>query len=200
LKTFSQYIEESIHYFDVDKTLMNTDATRVHVLDNKGNRVRSLDPQEFNHHKLEPGQKYDFSEFKSADAFNTAKPIRKMLAKLKAIHKNGGKAEILTARSDFDDPEKFSNKWKSYGVDISKGKVHVRRAGNLDLPTPEAKAKIVSDAIKRDGHTEVHLYDDHKPNIDAFLKLKQQHPNVKFYGHHVVHGEDGSVKLHKYKA
>jgi len=202
MKTFSEYLltEKSIHYFDVDKTLMHTDATKVHVNDPSGKRVASLDPQEYNHHTLPAGHSYDYSEFRSAKNFEKAKPIRKVLAKMKAIHKNGGKTEILTARSDFDDKHAFAKTWKKYGVDISPGKTHVRRAGNIPLPTPEAKAKVISDAIKKDGHKEVHLYDDHKPNIDAMLALKKEHPDVSFHGHHVEHQPDGEVKLTHYKA
>lgn len=202
MKSFSEFLNEnnSIHYFDVDKTLMHTDATKVHVKDPSGKRVASLDPQQYNHHTLPAGHSYDYSEFKSAKNFETAKPIRKVLAKMKAIHKNGGKTEILTARADFDDKDKFAKKWKSYGVDISAGNTHVRRAGNISLPTHEAKAKIISDAIKKNGHKEVHLYDDHKPNIDAMLALKKEHPDVTFHGHHVIHNDNGSVTMKHYKA
>jgi len=201
MKTFLRFLNESeIHYFDVDKTLMHTDSTKVHVKDAEGNHVESLDPQEFNHHKLKSGHSYDFSEFKSADKFKKAKPIRSMMSKMRKLHKSGKTTEILTARSDFDNQKKFAQKWKRHGVDISKGKIHVRRAGNLEgMPTHEAKAKIISDAIKKHGHKVVHLYDDHKANIDAMLALKKEHPDVEFHGHHVQH-VNGRVKVTHYKA
>jgi len=201
MKSFISYLGESeIHYFDVDKTLMHTDATKVHVKDAEGNHVESLDPQEFNHHKLKAGHSYDFSEFKSADKFKKAKPIRSMMKRMRDLHKSGKNVEILTARSDFDDQKKFAQKWQKHGVDISKGKVHVRRAGNIEnTPTHEAKAKIISDAIKKHGHKVVHLYDDHKANIDAMLALKKDHPDVEFHGHHVQH-VNGKVKITHYKA
>jgi hypothetical protein len=199
---FRQFVaESSIHYFDVDKTLMDTGSTKVHVRDPQGSVVQSLDPQEYNSHKLPPGHKYDYSEFASSDKFaKSAKPIRKVLAKMKAIRKNGGKTEILTARADFDDKEKFANKWRSLGVDIGVGGTHVRRAGNINLPTHEAKAKIISDAITQHGYKKVHLYDDHKANIDATLALKEKHPDVEFHGHHVEHQPDGSIRITHYKA
>ena len=205
MKTFSEFFlneSNSIHYFDVDDTLMKTSNanTKVHVKDENGKRVASLNSGEYNSHKLQPGHSYDYSEFKSSDNFaKNAKPIRKVLAKMKAIHKNGGKTEILTARSDFDDKDKFAKKGKSYGVDISPGQTHVRRAGNIAMPTPEAKAKVISDAIKKNGHKEVHLYDDHKPNIDAMMALKKEHPDVTFHGHHVIHNDNGTVTLKHYK-
>ena len=201
MKRFNEYIaENSVHFFDVDKTLMDTGNTHVHVKDEHGNTVEKLDPQEYNHHKLKPGHSYDFHEFGSSEKFaKSAKPIRKVLAKMNAIKKNGGKTEILTARADFDDKDKFAKKWKSFGVDIGPGQTHVRRAGNIKLPTHEAKAKIISDQIKKNGYKKVHLYDDHMPNIQAMLDLKKDHPDVEFHGHHVKHGPDG-VTMDHYKA
>jgi hypothetical protein len=200
MKSFSQYIiEKSIHYFDWDDTLSKpSDSVRVHVKDSTGKVVHSLKTHEFNDHKLEPGHHYDFNDFKSTKKFSV-KPIRKMVNRLKAIHKNGGKAEILTARSDFDDKHKFASKIKSgSGIDIRK--VHVRRAGNLGLPAHEAKAKIISAAIKKHGYKSVHLYDDSKHNINSMLELKKHHPDVSFHGHHVEHNDDGSIKVTHYKA
>lgn len=201
MQSFKSYLSEnSIHYFDVDKTLMHADDAHVHVHDESGKRVESLNAQQFNHHELKPGHSYDYSEFRSSKIFKKAKPIRPMMRKLKALHKSGETVNILTARSDFDDKKKFAQKWARHGVDIRAGKIHVRRAGNLNMSTHDAKAKIISDAIRKHGHKEVHLYDDHKPNIDAMLALKKEHPDVQFHGHHVQHGPDGKIKVTHYKA
>lgn len=200
MKSFRSYLSENIHYFDVDDTLMHTSGSnvRVHVKDKTGKTVRSLDSSQYNNDKLQPDESYDYSEFKSAQKFaQGAKPISKMLSKMKAIHKNGGKVEILTARSDFDDKKKFADKWKSYGVDINQ--IHVRRAGNISGKPAEAKAKIISDAINKNGHKKVELYDDSIDNINAMLALKKQHPDVEFHGHHVKHGADGKISVTHYK-
>lgn len=200
MKSFSEYlIEKSIHYFDWDDTLSKpSDSVRVRVRDSQGNVVQHLKTHEFNDHKLEHGHSYDFDDFKSTKKFSV-KPIKKMVNKLKAIHRNGGKTEILTARSDFDDKHKFASKIKSgSGIDIKK--VHVRRAGNIGGPPHMAKAKIISAAIKKHGYDTVHLYDDSIHNINSMLELKKKHPNVTFHGHHVEHNSDGSIKVTHYKA
>lgn len=188
--SFSQFLrEKSIHYFDVDDTLSHTpDSVRVHVKDKTGNRVKSLTTQEFNSHKLKSGQTYDFSDFTSSDLFKVT-PVKPMLAKMKAIHNNGGKVEILTARSDFDDQKKFADKWKAVGVDIDK--VHVRRAGNLRMQPDQAKAIMIAKAITEHGYKAIYLYDDSMKNIQAMLRLKKRFPNVKFKGFHVVHTKKG---------
>lgn len=194
MESFGEFLNEhSIHYFDVDETLFHhprdESGVRVHVRDAEGKHVRSLTNTEYNTHKLEPGHAYDYSEFKSSKRFGeTAKPIRKTIAKLKAIKKNGGHTELLTARQDMDDKETFAKHFHKYGIDINK--VHVRRAGNTPGPPAEAKGKIVSGAIEKHGYKNVHLYDDNKQNLDHFLSLKNKHPGTTFHAHHVDFDHD----------
>lgn len=201
---FSQLIVESakpdsktLHAFDMDETLFAHDhhKLRVHVLDNSGNRVRTLTNQEFNSHQLPPGHKYDFSEFRSSDVFTqSAKPIRQMIAKLKAIQKNGGKTAIVTARSDLDDQPKFARHMGKYGIDIDK--THVYRAGNTEGKPADTKAAVISGLIQQHGHNKIHLYDDSVDNLNGFLKLKKLHPEVEFHAHHVQHDpETGKVTV-----
>ena len=52
---------KTLHVYDFDDTLVKTE-TSVYVVDNKGNK-RALSSHEFATHKLQPGEKYDFSEF-----------------------------------------------------------------------------------------------------------------------------------------
>jgi hypothetical protein len=203
---FNQFITEkkdpdsdTLHAFDIDETLFAHDHNklRVHVVDQNGNRVQSLSNQDFNTHKLSPGQRYDFSEFRSSETFTkSASPIRKMIAKLKAIHRNNKNVEMLTARSDLDDQPKFARHMKKFGLDIDND-IHVRRAGNLEGMKPaESKARVISDLIKKNGYRKIHLYDDSIDNIRGMLRLKAEHPDVEFHGHHVQHDpETGEVSL-----
>lgn len=205
MKTFSQFLKEeqerkdptskTAHWFDIDDTLFHHDpeGLRIHVLDPHGNRVRTLTSSEFNTHSLPDSHNYDFREFRSSDAFGQhARPIRKMIAKLKAIHKNNKNVEILTARSDLDDKDKFAHHMSKYGIDTKE--VHVRRAGNLPLKPAEAKAAIVHDLINKHGYNKVHLYDDSLDNLNKFIRLKKDHPEVEFNAHHVQHDpETGNV-------
>ena len=202
---FAEFITEdktkpdskTLHAFDMDETLFAHDnnALRVHVLDQNGRRAQSLTNQEFNTHKLAPGHKYDFSEFRSSNVFTkSAHPIRKMIAKLKAIQKNGGKTAIVTARADLDDQPKFARHMGKYGIDIDK--THVHRAGNMEGKPADTKATLISGLISQNGHNKVHLYDDSVDNLKGFLKLSKQHPDVEFHAHHVQHDpETGNVNI-----
>jgi len=208
---FSNFLSEednarkTKHYFDIDETLFAHDHSklRVHVKDPSGNRVRTLTNQEFNSYQLPEGHNYDFSEFRSSDVFGqSASPIRSMIAKMKAIKKNGGNVEMLTARGDLDDKNKFAGHMKKYGIDITPGSgIHVRRAGNVQGKPADTKAAHVSAAIQKEGLSEVHLYDDSIDNINGLLKLKSKHPDVTFHGHHVQHDpETGGVNITRYSA
>ena len=194
---FENYIKESkdskhtAHFFDLDQTLVDHDQQklRVHVKDSSGNRVKTLTNSEFNTHVLPDHHSYDFHEFASSDVFGqTAKPIHKMINRLKAVHKAGEKAEIVTARSDMDDQKKFAHHMKKYGIDIDQ--THVRRAGNEKGSTAAAKTKIIKDQIDKYGYQKVHLYDDSHDNLNSFMKLKKSYPNVDFHSHHVDHQPD----------
>jgi hypothetical protein len=193
------------HYFDIDETLFAHDHSklRVHVKDPNGNKIQTLTNQEFNSHELPKGHSYDFSEFRSSDIFQqSASPIRSMIAKMKAMKKNGADVEMLTARSDLDDKNKFGQFMNKYGIDITPGSgIHVRRAGNLEGKPADTKAAHIADAIQRGGHSEVHLYDDSIDNINGMLKLKKEFPDVTFHGHHVQHDpETGGVNITRYSA
>ena len=210
LQSFKTFISEerdpksdTAHFTDLDDTLFHYDnkKLRIHVTDKSGKRVKSLTNSEFNTHKLHPDHHYDFSEFRSSKKFGeTAKPIRKMLSKIKAIHKNNKNVEIVTARSDMDDKHGFIKTLQHHG--INPHEIHVRRAGNTGEKSPAlAKHKVIGDLVKKHGYKKVHLYDDSKDNLEHFKKLKQQHPDVELHAHHVEHDPStGHVKITTSKA
>lgn len=127
--------------FDIDDTLFHTTA-KIIVIKSDGTKI-SLTNQEYNNYVSEPGDKFDFGEFKDAEKFSReSDPIRPMIAKLKAILNNSRSSKIimLTARSDFDNRDKFLETFAKYGIDMSL--VHVHRAGNLTHPTTPAEKRL----------------------------------------------------------
>lgn len=185
---------KALHCFDLDDTLFHDDNSkmRIHVRDKYGQIKQSLTSSEYKSHKLDAGHDYDFHEVRNAKTFaSSSRPIRRMIAKLKNLQGEGHDVEIVTARPDLDDPVKFSKHLKRHGIDISK--VHVNRAGNLNIGAPRAKAKIISDKIHSKGYKEVHLYDDSKENLEGFLSLSHEHPKVNFHAHHVDHNPKTGV-------
>lgn len=202
MKNYKKYITEGkgLHVFDIDETLFKTNA-KIHVKDQSGKTVETLDNQQFNDHKLKPGHSYDFHEFKNAKKFHDeSEPIHPMINKLNAIHKNikagGNKSRIImnTARSDFDDKHTVLKKFKKHGIDVDN--THIHRAGNIpgNQPPAEKKNVILRKHLDSGSYDHVHMYDDSKTNLNHFLKLQKEYPKIKFHAHHVTH--EGKTRKH----
>jgi hypothetical protein len=177
--------------FDIDETLMRTTAKIKVVKD--GKVIRSLTNQEFNNYKLQPGEQFDFGEFRNAEKFRKeSEPIGPMIAKLKAILRNAGNSKVimLTARADFDDKETFLDTFRDLGIDMSR--VHVHRAGNLPGSPAESKAVWIRKYLDTGKYSRVRLYDDSMGNIRMFNALAKEYPNVKFFPYLVTH--EGGIK------
>ena len=199
--TFLSFLEEQksksggLHVFDVDETLFHTTA-KVRVM--RGDKhVESLSNSDYNTHELPDGHHYDFSEFRSAEKFaKESKPNARVLTKMKNLHSKakevGGKVIINTARADFDDKDKFLDKFRKHDVDIDD--IHVHRAGNLKTKgtVAEKKTSIIRDQIQKGNYSHVSLYDDSEHNLKAFLGLKKEYPHIRFNAHHVK--PDGKFK------
>ena len=207
MKEFKEYIVEGkgLHVFDIDETLFKTNA-KIRVRDKSGKLVKVLTNQEFNDHKLQTGQHYDFSEFRNAKKFHDeSEPISPMIDKLNAIHNNikagnhNSKIIMNTARSDFDDKDTVLNKFRKHGIDVDN--THIHRAGNVpgnDSPA-EKKNVILRKHLNTGNYDHVHMYDDSKTNLEQFLKLQKEYPKVKFHAHHVSH-EGRTKRLKMYEA
>ena len=170
--------------FDIDDTLVHT-QTKVQVIKD-GAVVNNLNSHEFTHYKLQPGESFDFENFRNAhDFFHNSKPIIPMINQLKHDINTGNKVVMVTARADFDDRELFLDTFRKYGVDMSK--VHVYRAGNMQgkVPIEHKKKSIIKNLLNQDKYTKAIMYDDAKPNLDLFVSLKHEHPTTKFYAWHV---------------
>jgi len=169
--------------FDIDDTLVHT-QTEVHVVKD-GVTIRTLNSHEFTHYKLQPGESFDFENFRNAkEFFDKHKPIIPMMDQLKRDIHRGNKVVMVTARADFDDKELFLDTFRKYNVEINK--VHVYRAGNLKGgSTEERKRRIIKTLLDKDDYSKAIMYDDAKPNLDLFVSLKREHPNTMFYAWHV---------------
>jgi len=188
-----EFANSKLVIFDIDDTLVNTD-TKVNVV-RDGRIVKQLNSHDFTHYHLQPGEEFDFGAFRDAREFYTqARPIPGMIRQLKQDIATGNKVIMLTARSDFNDREVFLDTFRQYGIDMSK--VHVYRAGNLNIKaaTEEKKKIILQHLLGKEHYDKIIMYDDSVPNLNAFLSLKQDYPWSKFYAWHV----DPSGKADEY--
>jgi len=192
--SFFSYLEEQdgsgLTIFDIDDTLFKTN-NRVHVVKD-GKVIRKLNAAEFNMYTKKPGEQFDYKEFRDAKLFQQqAKPIRPVLAKLKAISKNvknkpGSKVIFLTARTNFDDKKTFLDTFRKFGINIDD--IYVERAGQINKKSNVAKKIIVNNYLKKGKFSRVRLYDDHKSNLTSFLELKEKYPDIQFEAFLVKNG------------
>jgi hypothetical protein len=178
--------------FDIDDTLLHTTA-KINVIKD-GKVIRSLSNQEFNNYKLQPGEEFDFGEFRNAEKFEKESvPIGPMLDQLRSDLAAGHDVVMLTARADFDNQKAVWRTFKRHGIDINSD-VHLYRAGNLpgsDAPAHK-KAIHVTTWLKTGRYNKVTMYDDSEKNLSVFKSLQKHFPDVKFAAHHV--SETGDTK------
>ena len=180
--------------FYIDETLFLTKA-RVQVAQ-EGKIVRILDNQQYNSYQLKKGESFHYGEFKSAKIFKeTSTPIAKVIKRAKRIihfaTRRGSKVIIVTARQDMDDKKLFKEAFKAQGIDI--GRVYVERAGNIGKETAsENKAVIFKRYLDTGRYVRIRLFDDDKNNLNAFLSLEKEYPNVDFTGYQVF--KSGNIK------
>jgi hypothetical protein len=198
---FKEFIDNpgTLNVFDIDDTLFHTTA-KISVLKD-GKVVKELSNQDFNTYVLNPGEEFDFAQFRDSDKFyHESKPIGRMLDKasiiLKRSEKNpNSRVVIITARANFNDKEKFLDTFRKHHFDIDK--VRVERAGNINDVHDVAfkKVIIIRNYINTKLYNKVRLFDDSMANLKAFLKLKSEYPNIKFEAYFAK--PDGSIKVVK---
>jgi hypothetical protein len=156
----------------------------VHVIQD-GVVTKSLNSHDFTHYRLQPGEQFDFEDFRNAqEFFEKSRPIIPMMNQLKHDIATGNRVVMVTARADFDDKELFLDTFRKYGIDMNR--VHVYRAGNMKgATTEEKKKKIIRDLLNQGLYSKAIMYDDAVPNLNSFMELKQEYPDTRFYAWHV---------------
>lgn len=167
---------------DIDETIFKTFA-KIKVIKD-GKVFRELSNQEFNTYKLQPGESFDFGEFRDAELFNkTSIPIPKTVDRIKrmfsSINKQSPTVIMLTARADFDDKETFLDTFRKHGIPIDK--IYVERAGNMKTgTTDERKKSIMMKYIMTGKYTTVLFLDDDEKNLRTFAKLGKSLPQEAY--------------------
>lgn len=198
MKSFLEHLEEAVakktlNIFDIDDTLFMSSA-RTAVVKN-GKILHKLDTKELLNYKLKPGEKFDYSEFKSGKHFyDTATPIEKMIRRAQqAVHGDtNSRTIIITARADLSDKDLFLRKFKEHGFPIDQ--VHVERAGNVKsrgTNSPLSKAVVIRKYIASGLYNKIRMWDDHPGNLSMLLKLAKLHPEITFEAY-LVNSESGT--------
>jgi len=196
-------LNNAITFIDLDETLFFTKA-KIIIKDENGNILRKLTNQEYNTYIALTGEVFDFSEFVDTDIFiNTSVPNTPMIKILQELFENtkttNSEVYLLTARQDFDDKDRFLEFLVKHGIEAGHKddqKVHVIRAGNIPgLDNASKKYHIIKKMLGDNTQfKKVRLYDDSRDNINAFLELILDYPEISFNTFHI---NNGSVDLIK---
>jgi hypothetical protein len=155
---------KTLHVYDFDDTLVKT-TTPVIVIDKDGNK-KEITSHEFATHKLQPGEKYDFSKFDAA--IKGSKPILKNLTQIfNSLENPSIKTTILTARRIAFPIMKHLR--DDYGIDV-----YVIGVGSSD---PEVKADWIEKQVEK-GYNDIKFVDDSQKNLDAVEKRLARYPDL----------------------
>jgi hypothetical protein len=183
METQSIAARSALTIWDIDDTLFRTHAKI--LVKNQDHIVRELSGSEFNRYSLGPNEHFDFVQFDCARLFfDTSQPISNLWKTAKNTLKNiekrpGSKMVIVTARRDLNNKDLFLETFKKHGMDITK--VHVYRAGNLPFgSSAKNKQHVIRSLLANGKYSETRLFDDHYPNLEAFLDLKSEFSSITF--------------------
>jgi hypothetical protein len=160
-----------------------------------GKEHKTLEPGEYNHYKLQPGEELDFAQFRSGKVFrDTFKPINAVLDRAKEIVWNQSENShsiLLTARADFEDHDEFLQAWRDHGFPIDH--VYVERSGNIaklapKMPAHINKGVILKRYLKTGKWDRVRMWDDHEKNLEMLFKIAAMFPEVEALGYLVKNG------------
>jgi hypothetical protein len=188
----------TVHAYDVDETLFSHGKkgkpnVQVHVNDPSGKRVQSLSNQEFNTHKLSPGNKYDFGEFRSAKKFTqTAGSNKKVIAGLKRQQRRGKNIHLITARSKFDNPAEFQSHLRKHGIKVPTSNIHYT-GGMKGGDIGDKKVTVARAVAKQSGAKKVHMYDDAAKVGRAFKAANRETPSSMRMKPHMVKPDEKGV-------
>jgi len=194
---FREYIVEetkkhTLAVFDIDDTLFTSSA--MVLVKKSGKVIKNRSPAMFNNYELKSGEEFDFSRFRSSEAFvKSAKPIHNILDRVKTIiskYSSQTKTIFLTARADFDDKKPIIKLFAKHGIDIKKD-VYLERAGNVGGGSPEINKKVILQKYIT-SHPDVKtimFFDDSIKNINMFMSLKKEHPELTLKPYYIKNGK-----------
>jgi phosphoserine phosphatase len=153
--------------FDLDDTLVSSEA-KIIVHDIKtGKEVETLTPEEFNTYTKNPKHFFNFSEFQDFEILSRAKLNPEVFEDFKQFLSKGHHVSILTARNTQNLVVNFLKQLK-----LAKFMNHdlifmVGGEGGEYIGTiPERKSQVMKKLINR-GYTKFTVYDDNDANLRA---------------------------------
>lgn len=149
--------------FDLDDTIIKTDA-KIKIIDRKtGVIIRELSPKDFNLFKTKSTHILDFDDFNSPEILRQGKFIFSIFDKLKEYYNSGIPVAILTARSSSKLVREF---FLVNGIDIHPDLVIAINDPMYDYigSVAEMKKQAIKEFID-EGYTDLIFFDDNEDNL-----------------------------------
>ena len=186
-KTFLETMRNkpTAYCWDLDDTLVKTDA-KIIVLDSlSGDIKRKLSPHEFNTYRLGKDEDFEFSEFSSGDILkNTAKKTDywKVAQNISDAISRGDSNSVLyiiTARPYTLEKELYEYLFRNGLKALKQINVHALGGKDDGVTIAQHKKDVLADIKKK--HGEVVFFDDDTENIElakALKTIKTRHVKV----------------------
>jgi len=172
-----EQLRKILFAFDLDDTLIRTQSN---IIVRNGDQVQTLSPAEYAIYEPQPGDEFDFSQFKGLTKPEIIKDTFELFSKvLKSTNKLvNAETIILTARtpSITSDLQKFLDAQGLTGVELY-------AVGSSD---PEKKAEVIQKFIDQ-GYNTIRFYDDSPKNVAAVKALKSTNPKVDIQAKLIKH-------------
>lgn len=163
--------------FDLDDTLVITDA-KIKVVDkDNGKVIKELTPAEFNKFEAKPSHALSFEDFESPEILEQGQLIHRIFRFLKKWYKQGIPISIVTARSS---SKLVRNFMLNRGIDI-----HPELVIAVNDPTynykgsiEERKKQALLDLADQ-GFKHMIFFDDHAKNLEEAKTIEKIRKDVR---------------------
>ena len=181
IRSLSQYMSDKmtvggtysdrILIFDIDDTLLKSHSKIEVVKD--GKVIRELTPAEYNYYKLNPGEEYDYKQFRSYDALVNA-TLLPFFNTLKKEYRKGTHIAICTARPEGDMFKKF---FLSKGIDIKDELILATGDDKQGYHGSVEDRKVQAfEMLINLGYKTFVFFDDSEVNLKAAKEMEKDYP------------------------
>mgnify|MGYP001286948922 CR=1 FL=1 len=179
LVTEKPYSKEKIVVFDLDDTLVITDA-KIKVCNRVNGECFSLTPEEFNEYEAHADHDLDFTDFASLEIMKAGRLIEHYLNIFKSNYKKGIAVGIVTARDDREMIYKWLREHVGFRIDKDlifaiSDPVHGFTGSIAD------RKKQAFETYINMGYVNFKFYDDDTANLKLVKSLEKEHNNIKIY-------------------
>jgi len=176
---------KKIIIFDLDDTLIHSDA-KIRVFNSISNEmVSALSPTQFNYHIPGQAQYLSFEDFDCEKILGRSKLYPNMYRSLKRYLANGIPVSIVTARSN---KKIIIDFFKSKNIQLKPSLVYPVSNPNSNFTgnISQRKKQAITELICK-GYNNITFYDDNIENLAAASELNSDTVQIKII--HVSHGQ-----------